>query len=281
MSSRLFTNGIAYQLDEQIPLVVLDLLESLSLDLTSRYRMILVKEGSGKIGSPVNGETHHFDSPVLICLNNQASLIVTSPVLGKEIVFHPLFLNPSYSEMDAELLWLIPFEKGKLSLYPLTVTDVMTFEMIIEKLTNSLSFQVDDYWPCRSRSYLLEALLFADRMRTRVQTPMETDEVIHSVVIYLEQHYSENITLEMLTHHFNTNRTSLSEKFKQLTGKSIIEYLVDFRIEIAKAMLRDTALTVSEVSERCGFSDQPYFNRTFRKKIGCTPNAYRKSTTWL
>lgn len=284
MRNRLFTRGVTFQMDEQIPLVILDLLESYTLDLSTRYRILLVKEGTGYVVSRESSDRNPFKAPVVICLNTHETVTLNKPFSGSEIVFHPLFLNPNYEEMDPELLWLYPFEQtqGRIgAIYTLSTSDVVVLDALIEKMKWSLGHQVDDYWPCRSRSYLIEALLFADRLRTRILQPTESDLEMLGVIEYLEKHFAEAISLESLTLHFKMNRTTLSERFKQLTGKPIMQYLIDYRIDLAKFMLRDTALTVSEVGERCGFSDYAYFNRAFKKKQGCSPRAFRKTTTWL
>ena len=64
--------------------------------------------------------------------------------------------------------------------------------------------------------------------------------------------------------------------FSQLTGKSPVEYLNEYRIERACAMLSDTELSILDIGYSCGFNDQSYFIKTFKKQKGMTPGAYRK-----
>ena len=66
-----------------------------------------------------------------------------------------------------------------------------------------------------------------------------------------------------------------SRCFKKNIGQSPVEYLIAFRLNEAKKLLRESGLSVTEVSLRCGFSDSAYFGRVFRAAFGVTPRTYR------
>jgi len=82
--------------------------------------------------------------------------------------------------------------------------------------------------------------------------------------------------ITQLTDTFHINRTTLSNKFIDATGMSIIDYLVKLRIKVASMLLRDTHLSIAEVAYRVGFNNSTYFLRTFKKYVDCTPSEYRK-----
>ena len=69
--------------------------------------------------------------------------------------------------------------------------------------------------------------------------------------------------------------------FKAATGKTVMEYYSDLKIEEAKRLLRETSSSVSEISSSLCFSEPNYFTKVFRKKSGLTPTAYRKRTEGL
>lgn len=75
---------------------------------------------------------------------------------------------------------------------------------------------------------------------------------------------------------YNTNRTTLMTEFKKITGKTITEFVIDKRISVSKKILEFTNISIEELSEKCGFSSQSYFTRTFKKKTGLSPTQYRK-----
>ncbi|MBQ1992399.1 MAG: helix-turn-helix transcriptional regulator [Clostridia bacterium] len=59
-------------------------------------------------------------------------------------------------------------------------------------------------------------------------------------------------------------------------GTSFIQYVINYRLDIASEKLINTKLTITEIAEETGFSNLPYFTRSFTAKYGSTPNAYRK-----
>ncbi|WP_029231872.1 AraC family transcriptional regulator [Butyrivibrio sp. VCB2006] len=92
---------------------------------------------------------------------------------------------------------------------------------------------------------------------------------------YLDTHYQEKITLDMLADTFLVNKYSLSRGFKEQYGTSIINYLLITRITHAKQMLRFTDESVEEVGNKCGISPLYYFSRIFKQIEGISPMEYR------
>lgn len=71
------------------------------------------------------------------------------------------------------------------------------------------------------------------------------------------------------------SRSALYTRFRELTGKSIGNYISEYRLMKARDMLEDTTMSISEVSERLGFRSQRYFSIFFKDKTGMSPTAYR------
>lgn len=92
---------------------------------------------------------------------------------------------------------------------------------------------------------------------------------------YLRRHYVEKLSMEMLAHQFFVSKSTLMNAFKKRFGKTVNQYLTEFRLEQAKKLLERTTLSINEVAEACGFSDQNYFTKVFVKGFGKTPSAYR------
>jgi len=59
-------------------------------------------------------------------------------------------------------------------------------------------------------------------------------------------------------------------------GQSPIDFLVDYRIEEGARLLIETIDPISQIASACGFADQSYFNRVFRRKLNCSPGEFRK-----
>ncbi len=101
-------------------------------------------------------------------------------------------------------------------------------------------------------------------------------ELADQVIVYIQEHYAENIMLESLAENLNYSVPHLSSLFKKRTGFSPIEYLIFTRIEKAEMMLVETDATVSEIAESVGYKDSYYFSRLFKKYKDVSPAKYRK-----
>lgn len=93
---------------------------------------------------------------------------------------------------------------------------------------------------------------------------------------YLNSHYTEHITLESLELEFYLSKYYIEKEFKKCYGITVFGYIIAKRINLAKRLLRFTDKTIDEISHMCGFSDQSYFNRQFKKAEGITGTAFRK-----
>lgn len=93
---------------------------------------------------------------------------------------------------------------------------------------------------------------------------------------YLEQHYQERISLDLLAEQFYVNKFYMTRIFKQQFGDSIVNYLTQVRITRAKQLLRFTDMSVEKIGQACGLSDVNYFARVFRKVEGTSPGEFRK-----
>ena len=80
----------------------------------------------------------------------------------------------------------------------------------------------------------------------------------------------------MIANFLNIERTYLYRLFKDITGTSPQEYLLDYRIRRACSLLKDTKLPVSDIARSVGYDDSLYFSRLFKQKKGRTPTQYRK-----
>lgn len=96
------------------------------------------------------------------------------------------------------------------------------------------------------------------------------------LVSYMELHYPEHISLDNLAEIAECNSQYLCRFFKDITGMPPMKYLIQYRIEQACEMLRDTTKSVLEISLDCGFENVSYFIRKFKELKGSTPQKYRQ-----
>lgn len=93
---------------------------------------------------------------------------------------------------------------------------------------------------------------------------------------YIDNHYKDEIRLELLSDMVGMTPTAFSRFFHLRTGKSLSEYIVDVRLGYASRRLVDTTDSVSEICYTCGFNTLSNFNRLFRKRKGCSPTEFRE-----
>ena len=94
---------------------------------------------------------------------------------------------------------------------------------------------------------------------------------------YIDEHYSEPITLDMLAEFAHVNKYYLVHTFNKEYGITPINYLIDRRIRESKYMLGNTNHSLSQISHLLGFSSPSYFSQSFRKITGQSPMEYRKA----
>lgn len=100
-------------------------------------------------------------------------------------------------------------------------------------------------------------------------------ENVHLARRFMEENYPLEVSLKSLAELTYTNPYHLIHVFKAETGLSPIQYLIRYRIEVAKQYLQTTQLSVSEIAEKVGYKSETYFQNLFKKTTGVSPGQYR------
>lgn len=93
---------------------------------------------------------------------------------------------------------------------------------------------------------------------------------------YMKEHLSEPITVEAISSHVNLSYTYFSGMFKNETGMTVSQYLLEKRIEQAKKSMRETTMNLSEIAMSVGYSDAKHFSKVFRKATSITYKEYKR-----
>lgn len=101
--------------------------------------------------------------------------------------------------------------------------------------------------------------------------------ILHNLLKYIDEHFTENITLETLSHEFHVTRFYISRIFNQKLHSTFTDYLSRLRIEYAQELLKKSTLSISEIVFESGFESERTFFRLFRNQVKSTPLQYRKS----
>ncbi len=118
--------------------------------------------------------------------------------------------------------------------------------------------------------------LLSEQSRLNSERETSTEDVVNSIVQYLHTNYAKEINFSQIASDYNFSASYLTKIFREHTGTSPIKYLIEYRIKIAKGLLKDTNLTVKEIAEKTGFVDQFYFSKCFKNYCGVTPSQYKE-----
>lgn len=132
---------------------------------------------------------------------------------------------------------------------------------------------------CRSMEELFSCLRDFQRMQiSAMLQKRENDTVrpIRNAKEYIQNHYSEPITLEEVSSAVGLSSAYFSTLFKKIEGDGFAKYLIQMRMEQAKSLLRETNTPVAEICRRVGYNDLKHFTHTFEKTVGVKPATYRK-----
>ena len=107
------------------------------------------------------------------------------------------------------------------------------------------------------------------------KTSLVKDSQMQKAVLYIQNHFKENIKLKDVAEVANYSPNYFSNKFKEYMGISFKEYVMDLQFSLAEKMIEKTPLSVSEICYSCGFGDFSNFMVHFKKRYGTTPKKFR------
>lgn len=101
---------------------------------------------------------------------------------------------------------------------------------------------------------------------------------VYKAIRYMREHVSDKITIQDICSHVYLSRSSFCKIFKEQTGKSIFDYINYLKIKYAKKLLADKSIPLVDIAMLCGFEDQSYFSKVFKKYTSVSPKRYRDGT---
>lgn len=262
------------------------------------FKLLIINEG--RITVDFTYAKKVVMAPALICLGNDKVTFSNADNIDLSIVyFKGTEVRDEFTmeriqsgEFEKEMgrtifqdyLLLMCFTSGENidnKIIPINYSAHLKIQKLAESINNELEEQADGFWPCRSRSFLMELLfsikfLRADSGRLMIKEKTDSDTV-GEIIQFMNEHIADKITLDDILKKYFTNRNQLNSMFVKETSMTCLSYLEKMRVNLSQLMLADTELQVSEIAERVGYLDPNYFIKVFKKHTGVTPSKYREN----
>ena len=261
---------------------------------------LLIILTAGKLEFKVENEQFYAAAPAFICFDETADPVLISKQKAQYtcIYFHPEFLNVNMSfEMlrkkdygdiasTHDLFLLKPFT-DKAYVVPIAEAQLEKITQAAGYMQEELKNQRDWYWSCRGRSYFMEIIIALERMYGLIgygvthqksdNTPIIKNAKLRDAVLYIESRFDESITLPDIAKAAGMNHTTLTALMKEELGLTAIEYLMKYRITVAKKQLEFTNVPIKDIANMTGFKTVQHFSRVFKAQTGATPAEFRKN----
>jgi AraC-like DNA-binding protein len=244
-----------------------------------------VVEGCVKISTTTQtltlkkGEAYFTNSNALTTMENIENCILDSHL------FHPIFLGGHFKSVF-ETKYLNPVIQNK-DIDILCVrgeTDAQCKLLGKLRLLSHLQSQPDVEFQTRSMIgeiwlFLLSVLQEADRSIYR--SAAKNQDRILTMMAFIQENYDEKLSLEQIADAASISTRECLRCFRESIHQSPTDYLIEYRVQVAKKLLETTDFSITEIALRCGFNSNAYFTKIFHRSCGKTPHAYRKQTQSL
>lgn len=183
---------------------------------------------------------------------------LTFRVLGENPFTH---INIYYHQISSNLLFSIPIDLPAVSPVLRELADAneqMDIHSILQK--QLLSRQV------------FQNIFFNGEKDNHA----EDYRIVKELMEYIEDNYRNALTMEDLANYIGKSKSQLSYLFYKHTQCRPIDFLIDYRINMAARLLRDQGCTVTEAAEAVGYDDPLHFSRLFKKRTGYAPSQIQR-----
>ncbi len=170
-----------------------------------------------------------------------------------------------------------------------TITYINNIQISVAKADNEkkvdginmagLHKMIEDSGSISELNYLLKEFSLSIARKINNYNNKNIKLVLRKAMDYLNEHYTEPVTLNEVADNIYVSTSYISRMFKKELGKNFVDYLNGIRLEKAKELLKDPKYKTYEVAEMVGIADAHYFSRLFKKYEGLTPTEFRDSSS--
>ncbi|MGN7707204.1 AraC family transcriptional regulator [Chryseobacterium sp. D764] len=154
-------------------------------------------------------------------------------------------------------------------------------ETLILQIANEFKNKAEDYLIIRNCMSILLNLIARNIIQSETSDLQENRKAfsIMKIITYIQQHIKdrEKTGIQVIAEHFGISGNYFGEYFKQQTGVSYQDYLLDYRLKLVETYLKYSSVRLSEIAYELQFSDESHLSKLFKKYRGVTPGEYRKT----
>lgn len=159
------------------------------------------------------------------------------------------------------------------------IKDISKINIIARQL---LDFCNTRYYTNRILDFTISTLIIeiSHQLLKQATNVIETTQgelIFNEILEWLKINALNEMSLKDVAYKFNFNKNYLTKMFKKKTGVTVNDYIINIRIDRAKALLLQTNLTIKEVAYKVGYQDEKYFMRVFKGRELITPSKYRNT----
>ncbi len=153
-------------------------------------------------------------------------------------------------------------------------------ETLILQIAREYRNKTEDYLIIRNSISILLNLITRNIIKSETSDIEKNRKAfsIMKIITYIQQYikYKEKLRIPIIAEHFRISENYFGEYFKQQTGISYQDYLLDYRLKLVENYLRHSSIRLSEIAYELQFSDESHLSKLFKKHRGVTPGEYRK-----
>lgn len=230
----------------------------------------------GDVDYFVEGKVYHLTPNSLILLPPEilhgSRINSSAKHIRMSIYFTPEALTPKHCKA---LLSFLPTEQKERprELYYESV-DTFNLSYYFTQLYQIEDHLEDSYSFCYTifLEALLAQIILMSQKKYLSTSDFSSNSLVLQIIDYLNEHLSEQITLDFLSKHFFISKSRMNNIFKKFVGTTVIDYLIHKRVLYAKQLILNGS-TAFDAAFSTGFSDYSSFYRDYRKIIGSNPNS--------
>lgn len=219
---------------------------------------------------------------IVIINNNQLHSLES---LSDDLEFYTIRIDPTFlfsNQVDlCQTKFWAPLSENRI-LFQNSIendTDILKciLNLIDEYFTKKIGYEI----AIKSYSYQLIVLLLRNHIDKFISSHEYSSKLnnlnrLENIFKYIDSNYNKKISTLELSNQIHLSSFHFCRLFKQITGKTSVEYINEIRLQKSIEMMKNHNMNITEIASHCGFDNINYFSRLFKKHYKISPSKYRK-----